>query len=132
MPYITKDDFKDLLEVDEKFLEKSIKKTEQLFEVVTRRFYTKHDFETDVEWRKKAVRDALKAQVEFFINHGATTAQELNSEPITVTLGRTSISNATRNQSTLANAKATSNLLCDEFYLLLFGTGLLYRGIGHG
>lgn len=126
MPYIKIEDL-EIEETDTDFVERTISKAEQLFEVVTRRFYSRVDFETDVEWRKKAVRDALIAQVGYFIDQGALTAQELNSEPETVSLGRTSISKSKSSQNT-----NTSKLLCDEFYLYLSGTGLLYRGVGHG
>ncbi|WP_105140129.1 hypothetical protein [Streptococcus suis] len=126
MPYIKIEDL-EIEETDTDFVEQAINKAEQLFEVVTRRFYSRIDFESDVEWRKKAVRDALKAQVRYFIDQSALTAQELNSEPETVSLGRTSIGKSKSSQNT-----NTSNLLCDEFYLYLSGTGLLYRGAGYG
>lgn len=124
MSYITAADFQEL-EVDVKFLNQSVIKAEQLFEIVTRRFYSFHDFDSDFEWRKKAVRDALKSQVEYFIDQGVITAKELNSEPSGVTLGRTSISGVGNSSN---SDKTDSNLLCDEFYLCLSGTGLLYRG----
>ncbi|HFI0250072.1 TPA: hypothetical protein ACGO6U_000425 [Streptococcus suis] len=126
MTYIKIEDL-EIEETDTDFVEQAINKAEQLFEVVTRRFYSRVDFETDVEWRKKAVRDALKAQVRYFIDQGALTSQELNYEPETVSLGRTSIGKSKSSQNT-----NTSNLLCDEFYLFLSGTGLLYRGAGYG
>ncbi|HEL1616948.1 TPA: hypothetical protein ACT2IF_000884 [Streptococcus suis] len=126
MPYIKIEDL-EIEETDTDFVEQAINKAEQLFEVVTRRFYSRIDFESDVEWRKRAVRDALIAQVGYFIDLGALTAQELNSEPETVSLGRTSIGKSKPSQNT-----NTSNLLCDEFYLYLSGTGLLYRGAGYG
>ncbi|HFR3749370.1 TPA: hypothetical protein ACHVFV_000321 [Streptococcus suis] len=126
MPYIKIEDL-EIEETDTDFVEQAINKAEQLFEVVTRRFYSRVDFESDVKWRKEAVRDALKAQVRYFIDQGALTAQELNSEPETVSLGRTSIGKSKSSQNT-----NTSNLLCDEFYLYLSGTGLLYRGTGYG
>ncbi|HEP1570226.1 TPA: hypothetical protein VB825_000670 [Streptococcus suis] len=126
MPYIKIEDL-EIEETDTDFVEQAINKAEQLFEVVTRRFYSRVDFETDVEWRKRAVRDALIAQVGYFIDLGALTAQELNSEPETVSLGRTSIGKSKSSRNT-----STSNLLCDEFYLYLSGTGLLYRGVGYG
>lgn len=126
MLYIKIEDL-EIEETDTDFVEQAINKAEQLFEVVTRRFYSRIDFESDVEWRKRAVRDALIAQVRYFIDLGALTAQELNSEPETVSLGRTSIGKSKPSQNT-----NTSNLLCDEFYLYLSGTGLLYRGAGYG
>ncbi|HFU4459248.1 TPA: hypothetical protein ACGPAL_000949 [Streptococcus suis] len=126
MPYIKIEDL-EIEETDTDFVARAINKAEQLFEVVTRRFYSRVDFETDVEWRKKAVKDALKSQVRYFIDQGALTAQELNSEPETVSLGRTSIGKSKSSQNT-----NTSSLLCDEFYLYLSGTGLLYRGAGYG
>ncbi|HFI0157844.1 TPA: hypothetical protein ACGOSR_000022 [Streptococcus suis] len=126
MPYIKIEDL-EIEETDTDFVVQAITKAEQLFEVVTRRFYSRVNFETDVEWRKKAVRDALIAQVGYFIDQGALTSQELNSEPETVSLGRTSIGKSKSSQNT-----NTSSLLCDEFYLYLSGTGLLYRGAGYG
>lgn len=125
MDYLTDDDLKAVNVADESLLDKAIQKAEELLDVNTRYYYDTHSFDDDVDWRKKAVKRALLAQVEYFIETGETTAEGINSMPQSVSIGRTSVTTVHGN-----SAKKTKSLLCEEFYLHLSGTGLLYKGIG--
>lgn len=125
MKYLTDEDLNIFSEVDGLFLKKAIRKAENLFDVITLRFYDTTTFDADVEWRKKAVKQAILAQVEYFIETGETTAEGLNSTPQSISIGRTRVTTVHGN-----SAKSTKQIGCEEFYLYLSGTGLLYRGVG--
>ncbi|WP_155962133.1 hypothetical protein [Streptococcus ruminantium] len=125
MKYLADEDLKIFSECDSDLLKKAVKKAEDLLEIITLRFYDQAPFETDVGWRKEAVKRAILAQIEYFIETGETTAEGLNSTPQSVSIGRTRVTTVHGNSS-----KSTKNLACEEFYLHLSGTGLLYRGCG--
>ena len=126
MNYLTENDLKVFPDTIEKsFLDKTVRKSEELFDVLTLRFYDKIPYKTDYSWRKKAVKRAILSQVEYFIETGETTTEGLNSTPQSVSIGRTRVTTVHGNSS-----KSTKPLACDEFYLHLSGTGLLYRGVG--
>lgn len=127
---LTYDEFKELntlgKEIEHDDFLRLEKKAVMLLHVVTRQYYLTHDFDSDIEMRKKAVKNALASQIIYFIETGKTTSYGINNAPTSVSLGRTSISSGTRYGSTKQDDKA---LLCDEFYWNLQGTGLLYRGV---
>lgn len=128
--YITVDDLTEfgIDMTDEQFIYKSMLKSEQLFDVLTRRYYRFNDFDSDLEWRKDVVKQAILSQIQYFIDKGATTIGELSNQPESISLGRTTI-NLNRSDSQ-ANTTSTINMLvCDEMEMLLQGTGLLYRGV---
>ena len=93
----------------------------------TRRYYDWHSFEDDYDWRKKAVKEAVALQVEYLHINNATSSDKLNSTPQSVTLGRTSISHASRFNASGSNEKKP--LVCLDAQLALAGTGLLGRGL---
>ena len=93
----------------------------------TRRYYDWHSFEDDYEWRKKAVKEAIALQVEYLHINNATSSDKLNNTPQSVTLGRTSISHASRFNASGSNEKKP--LVCLDAQLALAGTGLVGRGL---
>lgn len=125
MKYLRAEDLADLDVEEQQFPALAVKRAEDLLDVVTRRFYESHSFEDDVEWRKSAVRRAVLAQVAYFVETGETTSEGLNSTPQSISIGRTRVTTVHGNAS-----KSTKHLACEEFYLHLSGTGLLYRGAG--
>ena len=101
-------------------------KAESAVHSLTRRHYHFHDLDSDVEWRKQAVKKAVAFQIEYFHEAGASSSYSLkHGELSSVSMGRTSISRPSRNRS----AKTEDpKLVCEETYNELLGTGLLWRG----
>ena len=118
--------FQDISEFTDEELEKMIYHAEELLDVQTRYFYHSVDFDTDKELRKNAVKRALTAQVDYYVESGFTSVYGLNTDATSISLGRTSI---TKNGNG-GKAQEFTNLtgLCVEFWQNLQGTGLLYRG----
>lgn len=110
----------------EKFIE-LLKVAKRHINIYTRRYYDYHSFDDDSEWRKKAVKEALALQIEYLHQSRATTFEGLNSAPQSVTLGRTSVSHASRFNASGSNEK--KSLVCLDAQLALSGTGLLGRGL---
>lgn len=108
--------------------EKLVKKAESVLNAHIRHYYRNHDFETDAEWRKSAVKASIAFQVDYFHETQSTSYESLNNTPQTITLGRTTISQTSRFNAAGANEKKP--MLCFDSVMALQGTGLLYRGVG--
>src|SRR5690625_3689850 len=128
MPYLTYEEYIDLgfEEMEQSEFEILLKRASGVLDSVTRSFYKFNNINEDVEWRREQFKKAVAAQVEYFHETGATTSYGMN-EPTHVTIGRTSM---TAGSNRNAQTQPKSNLVCDEVYLYLRDTGLLYRGIG--
>lgn len=129
MPYLTYKEYTDLgfEEMEESEFEKLLIKASGVLDSITRYFYSYNDLETDIDFRKEQFKKALAAQIEYFHDMGATNSHGLN-EPGHVQIGRTSVSKGGRNSGSQDEQK--NNLVSDDVYIYLSGTGLLYRGIG--
>jgi len=97
-------------------------KASDVLDSITRDFYQLNDLESDYQLRRDKFKKAVAAQIEYFNDMGGTSAHELNN-PLSVSIGRTSISSGVRNQAKL------NNIVADDVYMYLRNTGLLYRGI---
>ena len=95
---------------------------------ITRHFYVNHDIEKDSQWRADKFKKALSMQIEYFIVNEAFTSSQLNDRPLTVQIGRTSISKKGKGQYA-TNESDVVELVCPDVYIALEGTGLLYRGV---
>lgn len=102
------------------------KKATQVINQETRHFYRFQNFDEDHEWRKEAVKGAIAMQIDFFKKTGKTTLEEMKTEPLSFSAGRTSITNA----NSQSQQKTRSSILAADAHNLLNGTGLLYRGVG--
>lgn len=107
--------------------EKLLNKAKNLLDVITNSFYRFNDFDTDNEWRKERVKQALISQVDYFKETGKTTTEGLNGTPQSVSLGRTTISQSSRYNATGSNE--SKSVISEEMEIYLQGTGLLYRGV---
>lgn len=125
MPYLTFEEYQDIgfsdVTVDD--FPKLERKASDVLDSVTRDFYQHHDLETDVPLRRDKFKSAVAAQIEYFNDMGGTSAHELNN-PLSVSIGRTSISSGAKNQAKL------NTIVADDVYMYLRNTGLLYSGIG--
>lgn len=128
MPYLTYDEYNELgfktIEFNE--FERLLKHASGVLDSATRYFYKHNDLETDIPFRKEQFKKALAAQIEYFHDKGVTSTHGM-SEPATVTIGRTTVSKVNRNTS---QDEKKENIVSDDVYLHLGGTGLLYSGIG--
>jgi len=125
MPYLTFEEYQDIgfsdVTVDD--FPKLERKASDVLDSVTRDFYQHHDLETDVPLRRDKFKSAVAAQIEYFNDMGGTSAHELNN-PLSVSIGRKSISSGAKNQAKL------NTIVADDVYMYLRNTGLLYSGIG--
>ena len=113
-------------ELDEAEFDKLIKKAGDAVDSITRYFYKFNDIDDDVPFRRNQFKKAVACQVSYFNDMGATSTHELN-EPGSVQIGRTSISQGSRNSS--GASEKTNSIIADDVYMYLRYTGLLYRGL---
>ena len=124
MPYLTYEEYQTIgfSEVTEADFPKYERKASDVLDTITRDFYQHHDLESDVPLRKDKFKAAVAAQIDYFNDMGGTSSHELNN-PLSVSIGRTSISSGAKNQARL------NNIVADDVYMYLRNTGLLYSGI---
>ena len=130
MAYLTLDEYKELgnyRDISQDEFRSLETKAETLLDVITDSYYQFNDITKDNEWRVKRVKQALVSQIDYFKETGKTTNEGLNSVPQSVSLGRTSISQGSRYNASGSNE--SKSLVCDEMFMFLEGTGLLYRGV---
>lgn len=127
MAYLTFDEYKDFgfTEIEQEEFNRLLPKASDVLNSVTRDFYVFNDINDDVPFRRERFKKAVGAQIEYFHDMGATSSHGLN-EPLTVTIGRTTVSGGYRGtpQDTLQ-----ASIVSDDVYMYLSGTGLLYRGV---
>lgn len=128
MPYLTYEEYNELgfTEIEQIEFEKLLKRASDVLDNVTSYFYRQNDLESDVSLRKEQFKKSIAAQIEYFYEMGATNSHGLN-EPTHVQIGRTSVSEGARNSGGKDEQK--NNIVSDDVYIYLSGTGLLYRGI---
>ena len=131
MAYLTFEEYQ-TISLDESLTEEEFSKllprASTLLDIQTRNFYVFNDLETDrIEFRRYRFKQALVAQIQYFKETGVTTHFELNKTPQSFSAGRTSITNESARSSSGKGEKVS--LVAEEVYLLLSGTGLLYRGV---
>lgn len=127
MPYLTYEEFKNP-KIDEETFDELLAKASALLDHITNNFYIKNDIAADTEWRALKFKQALKSQIEYFIEAGSTTFEGLNREPQSFSAGRTRVTNTSRYNTRGANE--SKPLIAEEVYIHLAGTGLLYAGVG--
>lgn len=104
-----------------------VSSAEHVISVVTRRYYEWNPFDEEVEWKREAYLRAIVEQVDYFAEAGSTSLEAINSQPQSISIGRTSISKGSRTSSTGKEEK--KSLLSYGSQLALYGTGLMYRGV---
>ena len=127
MAYLTYDEYTQFgfSEIEEDEFNRLLPKASDVLNAVTRDFYVFNDIDDDVEFRRERFKKAIAAQIEYFHDMGATSSHGLN-EPSTVTIGRTTVSRGYRGGS---QEDAQANIVSDDAFMYLSGTGLLYRGV---
>ena len=130
MPYLSYSEFKELaphIEMEESEFNKLLPKASDVLDNLTSYFYVKNDIEQDNTWRVNQFKKALCAQIEYFNEVGSTTFESINNTPQTFSAGRTSVSNASRYNPSGKNE--SKQLVAEDVYIYLEGTGLLYAGV---
>jgi len=124
MPYLTFKEYNDFgfTEMYETDFNRLLNKASDVLDNVTRNFYEVNNLEEDIPLRQEKFKKAVACQIEYFHEIGTTTSYGLN-EPTSVTIGRTTQSNS-------MEQGRQNKLICEDIYLYLAKTGLLYRGIG--
>ena len=131
MAYITFDEYKELTAAANDNADKfnaNLSKASAVIDNITNNFYQFNDLETDkVKFRADRFKLALCAQIDYFIEVGGNTSEAVNKAPQSFSVGRTSISSGSRNNASGQNE--TKQLVAEDVYIYLEGTGLLYRGV---
>ena len=128
MPYLKYTEYQDLgfVEIEESEFNRLLKRASDAVDGVTRHFYKFNNLTEDVPFRQHQFKRAIAAQIEYFHEMGATNYHGLN-EPLTVQIGRTSVSNSSRGST---SQKPQNSLISKDALMYLRDTGLLYQGIG--
>ena len=131
MAYITFDEYKELSAAANDNVDKfnaNLSKASAVIDNITNNFYQFNDLETDkVKFRADRFKLALCAQIDYFTEVGGNTLEAVNKAPQSFSLGRTNISSGSRNNASGRNE--TNQLIAEDVYIYLEGTGLLYRGV---
>lgn len=131
MAYITFDEYKELTGATGDKVDKfnaNLSKASAVIDNITNNFYRFNDLETDkIKFRADRFKLALCAQIDYFIEVGGNTFEAVNKAPQSFSVGRTSISSGSRNNASGQNE--TKQLVAEDVYIYLEGTGLLYRGV---
>ena len=131
MAYITFDEYKELTgaagdKVDK--FEANVSKASAVVDSITNNFYQFNDLDTDkVKFRADRFKLALCAQIDYFIEVGGNTFEAVNKAPQSFSVGRTSISSGSRNNASGQNE--TKQIVAEDVFIYLEGTGLLYRWV---
>lgn len=126
MPYLTYQEYLNLgfSEIEESEFNRLLPKASEDVDGVTRHFYKFNNLADDVPFRQEQFKKAVAAQIEYFHDMGATSSHGLE-EPSTVTIGRTTLSEGSRN----SNKTTQRGLISKDVFFYLKDTGLLYRGL---
>ena len=131
MAYITFDEYTELTAAANDNVDKfnaNLSKASAVIDNITNNFYQFNDLETDkVKFRANRFKLALCAQIDYFIEVGGNTFEAVNKAPQSFSVGRTSISSGSRNNA--SGQDETNQLVAEDVYIYLEGTGLLYREV---
>lgn len=130
MAYLTLEEFHRYSLSDgltEEEFKKLLPRASSILDVHTNNFYVFNDLNDDFEYRANRFKQAVAAQIQYFVETGATSHYTLNQRPQSFSAGRTSVTNSSSYNPRGQNESLS--LVAEEVYLLLEGTGLLYRGV---
>lgn len=121
--YVTKDYYTDEyagIEINADKLNNFIKRAERDIDRLAR--FRIVEFDSMPEWKQKAIKNAVCAQVEFIAENGET-ASSISSSGGSFSIGSYSESSGNSNEI------AKTQLYADSVYDYLFPTGLMYAGV---
>ena len=127
MAYLTFEEFqsKSHINLTQEDFNKYLERASDLLDHLTSYFYVSNDMLLVNPWINDQFRKALIAQIEYFNEIGGTSFESMNSRPQSFSAGRTSVSQNQRN----SNQQISKELVAEEVYIYLSGTGLLFGGV---
>ena len=122
MAYLTLEEFQEIssIELTQEDFDKLLPKASDLLDYIT-----SHRYVGSNNWVASQFKKALVAQIEYFNEIGGTSYESMNNKPQSFSVGRTSVSQHHRN----SNQQTTRELVAEEVYIHLSGTGLLFGGV---
>lgn len=133
MAYISYAEFEEIAgdgKVEEEKFNLYIKNASAVLDNITNSFYQFNDITKDYKFRSSRFKEALSAQILYFNELGGDTYESINKSPQSFSIGRTSVSNGSRYNA--GGENESKNLVPNEVYIYLEGTGLLFRGTESG
>lgn len=130
MSYLSFEEYKSLTgsgDDQKSDFEKNVNKAEILLDDLTGNFYQFNELSKDTPFRSNRFKNAICAQIQYFIEMDGNTFESINKAPQSFSLGRTQISNGSRYNASGENESKA--LVPEDVYIYLEGTGLLYRGV---
>lgn len=101
----------------------------KLLDDLTNDYYWNNPIDDDpFPLRVQRFKRAVILQAQYMVEQGVTSTEQLNAQPVTQTIGRTTVSRAARNSS---SGDEKSTIYSEDAIAALSGTGLLYRGVDH-
>ena len=127
MAYLTFEEFQSKSQVDltQEDFDKYLGRSSDLLDYLTSYYYVTNDIDFSNKWIASQFRKALVAQIEYFHEIGSTSYESMNNKPQSFSAGRTSVSQSQGN----SNQQVTKELIAEEVYIYLSGTGLLFSGV---
>lgn len=127
MVYITQEEYKELTGEDAPVNFKRLEmKARAELDSVTRFYYVRNPLNDDFVGNQFKL--AMIAQIDFYVDSGTTSSEDMNNQPDSVRIGNTTVSyNRT---GTGAEQSRRSSALSQDALNLIKATGLLYRGLG--
>jgi hypothetical protein len=131
--YVSKEDYQKSQHLTDAEMPKNIDlvllRASDLLDDLTRDYYRVHSIDDDrFPLRVTRFKRAVILQAAYLAGQGAMSTEELNAQPVTQTIGRTTVSRAARNSS---GGDEKSTIYSEDAIAALSGTGLLYRGVDH-
>lgn len=131
MPYIKYEEFQNIVgneRVQMDAFNRYLKKASAIVDNITGNFYQFNDLNKDIAFRSLRFKEALCAQIIYFSEMQGDTYEGLNRAPQSFSIGRTNVSNGSRYNA--GGENESKNLVAEDVYTYLEGTGLLFRGTG--
>ena len=127
MAYLTFEEFQCKSQVDltQEDFDKYLGRSSDLLDYLTSYFYVANDMMLVNPWINDQFKKALVAQIEYFNEIGSTSFESINNKPQSFSVGRTSVTQKQGN----SNQQISKELVAEEVYIYLSGTGVLFRGV---
>ena len=127
MDFLLFEEYRDLsvVLVDEETFKKLYKISTRVLSYETNDYFDYNDFNDTSEWIKNKYKEAITLQIDHMYTTKQTSTHSANSQPSSVSLGRTTVSS----RSGQSNKTERKFLISEDVLMVLSNTGLLYRGV---
>lgn len=134
MPYITKAEYDRFHyeEVDTADFDKLEARAADILDAITDNFYQVRNLDSDLNtFRAKMFKKAVAKEIEYMQLTQTTSSADVQSTPTSQSIGGTSLSSSSGQNSSGDNFGRLNAVTADEVYSILAKTGLLYRGVDY-